>query len=248
MFIKFRSVAALAFSALAITFYSACTKETKVTTNNDTEIATAIAVNLYKSFGNTITSQNNVTGLPAGNSVVNGKKINELTCGQVIDQPFDNTYTKGDSIKDVMTGANKFVISCDDKNQPNGYLYTGNYVNTGFNTVNTYTYTVKENYILKALVDKYAKMQVDGTQISTVKTQSKKNANELMIQNNSYVLKGMVIDATTKPFDLAAGTADFVSNGTNDGREFSFSGTIQYLGNHKAKVSFDGKVIDIEIR
>jgi hypothetical protein len=244
---KFKSLAAISLVALTVLLYSACKKDAKVTnTNNDQQIATSIAANFYKSIGNTVASKTS-TGIPATNSVRNGIKVNDLTCGEYIEVPFNNTYTKGDSIKDVMTGTNKYVVSCDAQNKPNGYTYSGSYVNTGFSPYSTYDNSVEENYILKALLPEYAKMEINGTQTSVYKFTTKKD-NEYMVQNNSYELKGLVIDATSKPFDITAGTASFISKGNNAGRDFNFEGTIEFLGGHKAKVTFDGKVFDITIQ
>ncbi|TWR27027.1 hypothetical protein FPZ42_08315 [Mucilaginibacter achroorhodeus] len=245
---KFKSLATLTFTALTVFLYSACTKETTTRTDSDNNkaIATQIAVNLTNSLAATVASGNNYSGLPKTNSVVNGKKINDLTCGQFIEQPFDNTYTKGDSIKDVMVGSNKFVISCEN-NQPNGYTYTGEYVNSGFSPyLSNYKNTVKEFYTLKSLADGYTKMQIDGAQNSTYNFTTRKDG-EVMVQTNTYNLKGLIIDATSKPFDITAGVAEYVSKGNNAGREFSFAGTITYLGNHKAKVTYNGQSIDITI-
>ncbi|MFD0765325.1 hypothetical protein ACFQZI_10720 [Mucilaginibacter lutimaris] len=244
---KIKSIAALSILALTAFLYSACTKETKVNTpvNNDKAIATSIAVNLYKSIGNTIASQNDKTGLPAASGVRNGIKVNDLTCGELIEVPYNNIYTKGDSVKDVMIGSNKYVVSCNG-NQPNGYTYSGTYKNTGFSPYAVYDNSVDEYYTLKALLPGFAKMQVDGNQVSVYKVTTKKDG-EYMEQHNSYVLSGLIIDASNRPFDITAGTASFTSNGNNAGRAFSFTGTIQFLGSHKAKVSFDGKTFDITI-
>ncbi|MBD1384537.1 hypothetical protein IDJ75_04540 [Mucilaginibacter rigui] len=247
MISKFRFATLLSLVALTVVIYSACKKDTKtLNNNNDAAIAKTIAVSLYKSFGATIASQSNLTGLPVINTVRNGIKVNDLTCGQYIEAPYSFTHTQADTAKDVMNGSNKYVISCDENNQPNGYTYSGNYVNTGFNPSATYDITVKEYYTLKALAPAFAKMQVDGNQTSVYKTVTKKD-NESMVQNNSYILAGLIIDSSSRPFDITAGTATFVSNGTNAGRNFNFTGTIEFLGNHKAKVSFDGKVFNVEI-
>ncbi len=247
MISKFRFATILSLVALTVVIYSACKKDTTaLNTNNDAEIARSIAVNFYNSIGSTIASKSTITGVPTVNSVRNGIKVNDLTCGETIDQPFNNIYTKGDSVRDVMTGANKFVVSCDAQNAPNGYAYTGKYVNTGFSPYSTYDNSVNEQYTLKALLPEYAKMEVNGNQTSVYKFTTKKDG-EYMVQNNTYALKGIIIDATSKPFDITAGTATFVSKGNNAGKDFNFAGTIEYLGNHKAKVSFDGKVFNIEI-
>ncbi|MBB5394874.1 hypothetical protein [Mucilaginibacter sp. AK015] len=245
---KFKPIAVIALLATAVLSYSSCQKDnsSKSTKDDSATIAKTIAVNLYHSFGSTIASKNALTGLPVINSVRNGKKVNDLTCGEYIEQPYNNIYTKGDSVKDVMNGTNKYVISCDANNNPNGYTYSGSYVNTGFNPFSTYDITVKEFYTLKALAPEYARMQVDGNQVSVYKTVTKKDG-EYMVQNNAYTLTGLVVDSTTQPFDITAGTATFVSNGTNAGKDFSYSGTIQFLGGHKAKVTFGGKTYDVEI-
>lgn len=243
---KFKSIAAIALTALTVGLYSSCTKDVTKTTNTtstDEAIATQIATNLYKSFNATIASDNNFSGVPAGNSVVNGKKVNELTCGQLIEQPFDNTYAQGDT-KDVMKGLNKFVVSCEN-NQPNGYTYTGEYVNTGFSAyLSSYNNTVKEHYTLKVTNNNI--MTVNGTQVSTYDYTTKKDG-ERMVQNNTYNLKNLTINGSTKPKDITGGTAEYISKGNNAGRDFNFTGTITYLGNHKATITFNGKSKDIEI-
>ncbi|GGH05245.1 hypothetical protein [Mucilaginibacter phyllosphaerae] len=246
MFTKFKSPAAAALIALTVLVYSSCNKEAKVAnTNTDKEMATSIAVNLYNSIGNTIASKT-TSGLPATNSVRNGKKVNDLTCGQYIEVPYDNTYTKGDTVKDVMTGSNKYVVSCDAGNQPNGYTYTGSYVNTGFSPYAVYDISVKEYYTLKSLLPEFVKMEVNGNQSSVYKITTKKDG-DYIVQNNTYVLKGIIIDAANRPFDITAGTANFTSAGNNAGKDFNFTGTIKFLGEHKATVSFNGQVFDITL-
>jgi hypothetical protein len=247
MITKFKSITVIALLATAVLSYSSCKKDNTATAkDNSLEIATQIANNLYKSFANTIANQTTTAGLPTTSNVRNGKKVNDLTCGQVIEVPYNNVYTKGDSVKDVMIGSNKYVVSCDG-NQPNGYTYTGNYANTGFSPYATYNNSVNESYTLKALLPEFAKMQVDGNQASVYKVTTKKDG-EYMEQHNSYTLTGLTIDASSRPFDITAGTATFASTGTNAGKAFSYNGTITFLGNHKATVAFDGKVFDIEIR
>ncbi|WP_454803052.1 hypothetical protein [Mucilaginibacter phyllosphaerae] len=246
MTLKFTNLKVLALAVITVLLYPACSKDNKVlTNNNDKEIATSIAVNLYKSIGNTVASQT-TAGVPATTSVRNGKKVNDLTCGEYIEVPYNNVYTKGDTVKDVMIGSNKYIVSCDANNQPNGYAYTGTYKNTGFSPYATYDNSVDENYTLKALLPKYAKMEINGTQNSVYKYTTKKDG-EYMVQNNAYGLKGLIVDASSRPFDITAGVASFVSKGNNAGRDFSFTGTIEYLGNHKAKVSFNGQVFNITI-
>ena len=246
MTLKFKTLKVVALTVIAVSLYSSCSKDNKVlNTNNDKEIATSIAINLYKSIGNTVASQT-TSGIPASNSVSNGKKVNGLTCGEYIEVPYNNLYTKGDSVKDVMVGSNKYVVSCDANNLPNGYTYSGTYKNTGFSPYATYDNSVDEYYTLKALLPEFAKMEINGTQNSVYKYTTKKDG-EYMVQNNNYALKGLVIDATNRPFDITAGTATFASNGNNAGKDFSFTGTIEYLGSHKAKVSFNGQVFDITI-
>jgi hypothetical protein len=247
MVTKFKSLTAIALVALTVLIYSACKKDvTAVKTDNDQKIAISIANNLYKSVTN-LAGQNTKNTLPVTNSVRNGKKVNDLTCGEYIEVPYNNVYTKGDSVKDVMTGTDKYVVACDGGNKLNGYTYTGAYVNTGFSPYAIYDNSVKEYYTLAALLPEFAKMQISGTQTSVYKVTTKKDG-EYMVQNNSYVLKNLVIDASNRPFDILSGSANYVSNGTNAGVNFSYSGSITFLGNHKATLVLNGKSFDIPIQ
>ena len=247
MTIKFKNLIALALTASTVLFYSACTKDTKVVNptanNNDQKIATSIANNLYKSIVNV--ANQSKTALPVTNGVRDGKKVNDLTCGQVIEVPYNNVYTKGDSVKDVMVGMDKYVVSCEG-NKPNGYTYSGSYKNPGFSPYASYDNSVDEYYTLKALLPEFARMQVDGNQNSVYKVVTKKDG-EYIEQHNKYELKGLVIESANRPFDISAGTASFTSTGTNAGKDFNFTGTITFLGNHKAKLEFNGKSFDITI-
>ncbi|RZK30346.1 MAG: hypothetical protein EOO61_19385, partial [Hymenobacter sp.] len=189
-----------ALIACTALIYSGCTKETKtpvLNTNNDQKIATSIANNLYKSIVNV--ANQSKSNLAKTNSVRDEKKVNDLTCGELIEVPYNNIYTKGDSVKDVMVGTDKYVVSCEG-NTPNGYTYSGSYKNPGFNPYATYDNSVDEYYTLKALLPEFARMQVDGNQVSVYKIVTKKDG-EFIEQHNSYVLKGLVIESASRPFD-----------------------------------------------
>ncbi|MCQ6959402.1 hypothetical protein [Mucilaginibacter aquariorum] len=248
MITKFRSIAVIALLATAVFSYSSCKKDTtsKADTDN-TAIGTQIALNLYNSFNGSFGNTDLGSGAPVVNSTVkNGIKLNSFTCGQVIETPVNTTTSQGDSVKNTIVGTNKKVINCDG-NVVTGYTLTATTSSIGFKPTYTFDYLVKENYTLKSLAANYAKIGVNGTQTSVIKTQQKSDATKSSVQNNAYDLKDFVIDSSSRPFDITSGTATFVSTGTANGKAFSFKGTITFIGGHKVKISLDGKVITVDL-
>jgi hypothetical protein len=245
---KLKSTGVLAVLCACVLFYSSCQKsETKTTGGVDAaKFGSQLALNIYNSFNGSLSGTDLTATKPGVNAVRNGIKTNEFTCGQVIETPVSFSTNLGDTVKGTVSGTNKITINCTG-GAISGYALINDVTSIGFNPTYSYDYIIKENYTVKSLAANYDKMEVNGTQTSVIKTQSKKNKDESSVQNNSYVMTGFIIDATNRPFDITAGSAQFVSEGTNDGRTFSFAGIVEFLGGHKAKVSFDGKIIMVDL-
>ncbi|TWR31624.1 hypothetical protein FPZ43_03895 [Mucilaginibacter pallidiroseus] len=243
---KLKSIKILSVLVSAVVLYSSCSKETTSKLPSDNAaLSGKIAVGLYQSMVGSANGFASAAGKANGTSTNGRLQISSYTCGQVVDRDVESTTNEGDTVKSTFSIKGKMVINCT-KDTISGYTSNTVTKNFGFNSTQTFDRTINENYTVKLLAKLNAKLGVDGSQVSVIKSASKKTPTDAIDQTNTFTIKGFVID-TTGPVDITSGTADFISEGTNDGRIFSFKGTITFLGDRKAEVAFDGKVVSVDL-
>ncbi|TWR31622.1 hypothetical protein FPZ43_03885 [Mucilaginibacter pallidiroseus] len=202
-------------------------------------------MSFYNSVSNTTNASTSLRS-QINTASTSKQRVNDVSCGSILDFPFEMTTSKGDTAQTTVKGAGRIFINCQD-NQVSGYglLCASKY--TGFNTKETFEMEVQENYTVKSLATAFSKMQLDGTQYSLIVNKPKNTKAFQSSQTNNFTMKALVINTSTTPFDIVSGTADFGASGVSDGRPVSFKGVITFLGNHKADVAFDGKVVSVDL-
>lgn len=63
----------------------------------------------------------------------------------------------------------------------------------------------------------------------------------------NYVLTHLVLDPDNDG-DITGGSASFITKGTGSNGSRSYTGTITFLGNHKATVTINGKTYNVDLR
>ncbi|MCR8561348.1 hypothetical protein KXD93_27090 [Mucilaginibacter sp. BJC16-A38] len=247
----------LVLLAVIVVCYASCKKQNAPSAGNTTK-----AVIDYKALSSTIGTQfyKSITGQYGGTDVNKGitspdeavaanKKfsLNSIAplCGTIIDTTY-KTETVNPATASFTTHFENFhfTYTCD-AGRVDGYLVRDSLVNVSVqNLFASNTYAVTQNYAVKALDQTYKYVSMDGSLSSLVATG---NSEALSVKSTAsiYYLVGLRVNFASGPADITAGTTSFKTTTTVYGPETSYIhnvttyyGTIQYLGNHKAKVTF----------
>jgi hypothetical protein len=237
--------------------YTSCKKAATTPTASTTAIdykvlSGQIAATLYQS----ITGQHGGTDVSKGitapsNIAVSGYKtlaVNSFNplCGFTIDSTYNYTNGKipvNDTLKSFF-GNFHFVYLCD-ANQVDGYnVHDSLRTALQYRLFNFDTIKVAQNYYVKALDQTYKLVSMDGS-ISTLAKQRNIEALILRSVSSIYYLSGLRVDFASGTADIIAGIATFHTQ-TIHSEIFSYInevvdyyGTIEYLGNHMAKLTIN---------
>jgi len=237
-------------------FYTSCKKADVPSVSNTTTavdfktLSSQLGTEFYKS----ITGQYGGTDVNKGITtpdvaVAANKKfsLNSVVplCGTVIDTTYNTTT--GINTNTIKTHFENFhfIYTCD-AGRVDGYLVRDSLVNVAYSggLLFSDTYAITQNYAVKALDQTYKYVSMDGSLSSLVATG---NADALSLNSTAsiYYLVGLRVNFASGPADITAGTTSFKTTITAYNLTISpvkhittYYGTIQYLGNHKAKVTF----------
>ena len=250
----------LAFLAGTVVFYAACTKMVNKpaakSTVNYQALSSKIAVNLYKSIVGAYGGTNINNGISLHKTAnQKGPVVNSFnaSCGFTVDSVFNYQTMNGDTTQ-AFSGFLEFTLTCSAASV-DGYLAHSVDTNKQGN-VNFARWSVLiQNYTVKALDQTYKLVSLDGTLTDTISTARFTGPfyddftdlvnSYTLTTSDKYVLTRLVVDVTSGVADVTKGTTTFLdSNVETDvyhpaGKPFGDQGTIDFLGNHMAKVTFN---------
>ncbi len=245
--------------AAVVFFYASCKKANVPSASNTTKavdfkaLSSQIGTQFYKSitgqYGGTDVNKGITSPVVATNAAGKKFSLNSVVplCGTVIDTTFTSltgVNPKMDTIKSHFENFH-FTYTCD-AGVVDGYLVRDSLVNNNFRDGDLITdiYAITQNYAVKALDQTYKYVSMDGSLSSLVGTGS----GEAQTSNTTasiYYLVGLRVNFASGPADITAGTTSFKTTTTEYNLIQSpvkhittYYGTIQYLGNHKAKITF----------
>jgi hypothetical protein len=248
-----------------VMLYASCKKSEFKTTTNTTDykaLSSTIATTFYKSITGSYGGVNVSQGIKSTiKTSASGRDLvlNSISplCGFVVDTTYDITTPPPsptptpDTIKHSY-GKFHFVYTCDagvvdGYNVIDSVAYTTSYFNYATNNL------LGQRYTVKALDQTYKVVSMNGsisTSVSQFKTLSETGSYILA----NYTLTGLKIDFTSGVADVVSGTAtfDMVSDPTATvtlpGNRVEYTGIINYLGNHKAKLTINpGQVFIVDL-
>jgi len=243
--------------AAVVFFYASCKKADVPSVSNTTTsvdfktLSSQIGTQFYKSITGQYGGTNVNKGItsPDEARVAANKKfsLNSVVplCGTVIDTTYNTTTgTIMDTIKTHFENFH-FTYTCD-AGRVDGYLVRDSLVNVAIHggVLASDTYAITQNYAVKALDQTYKYVSMDGSLSSLV---ASGNGEEISLNSTAsiYYLVGLRVNFASGPADITAGTTSFKTTVTAYNLTRSpikhittYYGTIQYLGNHKAKVTF----------
>ncbi len=245
---------AVAFLSTAVVFlYTSCTKTgtkpvaTPAVTNEmvSSQVALNIGKSLAGSFGGaSIKDGINKSPTVSGQSKL---KVNSFApCGFLIDKGISYATNIGDSIKSTTNGNITYFFSCTD-GKATSYTVTDTLVTAGTAPGYIFNYNITQDYDVKGLNTNNSRIELSGLLKAFVDLDYPKDHKKSTSVHNNYVLKNLEINQDDD-YDITSGTADFVSKGTNSYGSWDFEGTVTYLGNHRAKIEFAGKLFFVDLK
>ena len=253
-----RNLTRIAVALIAVTFsISACKKSetgikpTNTPKPNPDAVAKQIVLSLYNSLSGKMGGTNINDGIKAPASVTrhNSKSLNSISslCGFTLDTAYSSLTTSGDT---SFWSSTKLVFTntCTSENV-NGYAVYDS-VKTEVSTpglVNSYQNIQK--YKVVALDNTFKLVSCNGSINTTIWNTTYATGNAVGTYHAlgcNYDLQGLTIDFSSGTADITKGTAPYTSytkdidatTGTQ-GITINYTGTIEFLGNYKAKLTID---------
>lgn len=233
-------------------FYSACKKtDNKPASNATTDAAsTAIAKNLVQSLSGAFGGASIKDGIKISpNVVASASKLKmqsvDVQCGFYSDSSLNLTFNQGDTLKSHTTGSIKYFFICND-GKAIGYDLLDSISTSGSGPGYAFAYALAQNYHVRGLNSNNSNFSLDGTLKSYVDNNYTVYVNSSASVHNIYTFSNLYVHADDN-FDITSGTATFESIGKTHSGAWDYSGTIVFLGNHKAKLTFLSKVYWVDL-
>lgn len=236
-------------------FYAACKKTENTPSATKTtadEASVAIATNLVQSLSGAYGGASIKDGVAANTILTtssSGLKLktqSSVGCGFYNDNSLDVKFNQGDTLKSETTGGVHYTFLCSD-NKTTGYDLSDTITTSGKGPGYAFTFLVSQNYKVRGLNSNNSNFSLDGTLKSWTDFSYTSKPKSSTYVHNTFTFTNLYIKADDN-YDIVSGTATFDSKGlTTKGVTWDYSGTIVYLGNHKAKMTFLSKVYLINL-
>ncbi|HVW97468.1 MAG TPA: hypothetical protein VHA56_15955 [Mucilaginibacter sp.] len=248
--------------AMIIMFFPACKKNNigKTNANNvdlkklSGQIGTTFYKSITGSYGSVDVSKGIKSPFAASASGHKGLVLNDIPslCGFVVDTTYNYTVLPpADHVPSATDTTRKyyghfhFVYTCD-AGLVNGYNVADSvaYEESGFNFLNRSA--LAQNYWVKALDNTYKVVSMDGS-VSTYDGRFKPYSEIGSSMEGIYYLTGLKVDFSSGTADIISGKAAFtirvtpvISAVQQPPAYTDYYGILEYLGNHKAKLTING--------
>ena len=254
---KIRFTHLLALSLTIVVSYTACKKMATTSPANTTAID-------YKSISSTVAMNltASIYGKNGGNNISNGLQTvfslgsshkgltlysnsSAPSCGSIFDTTYTDHYTKGDTAK-TFENRLKYIYTCNGGNSLNGYTVHDSITNIEINPKFYYQFITTQNYTVVATDITFKKVTMNGGIYNAFTEKLLKGTTQTGYHNlfAFYNLSGLLVDFTSGSADITTGIATFTMNkadldpsGLLPASAYTLTGTIQYLGNHTAKLT-----------
>ncbi|WP_162996757.1 hypothetical protein [Mucilaginibacter kameinonensis] len=241
----------LPFLAGVAVLYSACTKSAAVkpdTSNvkaSDNVASSAIADNLAKSLAGSFGGSSVKDGVaPSINSSSKVKVQSTYSCGFYVDTALNYVFNQGDTLKATKTGGVQYYFVCEN-DKTVGYDSIDSLNTVGSGPGFSYVYNIVQKYKVRGVNTNNSNFSMEGPMKAYADNEYPRYKTFSRV-HNTYVFKNLYIHGDDN-FDITSGTATFHSEGKTNGGGWDYSGTITFLGNHKAKLTFLNKTFLVDL-
>lgn len=238
----------LLLAAIVIT-YTSCKKLGGDTPSSATlsnkDVSSQVALNITQALNGGLGGFNMGDGLSMPTTLstgqrgrsVNDANLDGLLCGLSIDTTLTYTEKLTDTTDASISGKIKFSILCNNDE------LTG--ISTAYDltvTANTpklnLVYKLAENLVLQMLDPKKddGPLVLNGT-VNLALTTKIKATSKTRSESYNFVFKDIKLDPNTG--EITSGSATFATKGTNAKGSWDCQGTIEFLGNKKAKITIN---------
>ena len=245
-----------AFPALlagALLIYSGCKKTQDKPSSESVnlqalsgQIALNLAQSLNGSFGG-VSIKDGLNG-PSNLSANSGSrlKVNDAVvgCGFLLDTGINYNTNIGDTIKSHVTGSIIYRYTCSG-GAAIGYTVSDTLVTTGTAPGYNFYYNITQNYVVTGLNVNSPIITLGGS-LKGVVDLTYPNPKNSQHTDNAFVLTNLKIDQSAN-YDVTSGSATFVTRGHNSVGSWEFVGNMVFLGDHKAKVTFNAKSFIVDL-
>jgi len=235
-------------------FYSGCKKtENTPASKGPTSdaVSAAIATNLVQSLSGAYGGASIKDGVGASAAITAAspklKTQSLVSCGFFTDNGLDVKYNQGDSIKTHTTGSVNYFFLCNsgDSNAV-GYDLLDSLSADGKGPGYDFNFLVVQDYHIRGLNSNNSNFTLNGRLKSWVDFDYNLKPKSSTSVHNVFHFTDLEIHADDN-FDIVSGDATFESKGLTTTGAWDYSGTIHFLGNHKAKLTFLSKVYWVDL-
>lgn len=179
---------------------------------------------------------------------LSGPKLHDLNnpfCGLVIDTAINESVTAGKDSTLQVSGHIKFSFNCVNDN------ITGFSTDDNLNIAISTPELTASAKIIESLTMAIADINNDNSPLTLKGTLNSTSAYKYKTGNKSgtraftYIINNVILGDND---DITGGSISFSTKGTGTRGTWNFTGTITFLGDHKAKVSINGKTYTVDIR
>ena len=239
---------ALPLLMAAAVFYSACkkTENKPASTSQNDEISAAIGKNLAQSLSGQYGGASIKDGVSASSALTSAssklKTQAIVGCGFFTDNGFDFKFNQGDTIKSETTGSVNYFFKCDSASGKTiGYNLFDSLTTVGKGPGYASSITLVQDYKVRGLNAKNSNFDLNGRLKSWIDFEYKIKPKSATSVHVVFHFVDLEIHGDDN-FDIVKGDATFESQGkTSTGQAWDYSGTLKFLGNHIAKLTFLSK-------
>jgi hypothetical protein len=230
-------------------FYSACKKtENKPTATNKTDaIAAAISKNLVQSLSGAYGGASIKDGVGVSSAITAASpklKTQAIGCGFYTDNSLDVYFNQGDTIKSHTVGTVNYFFLCSNQ-KTTGYNLYDSLSTTGKGPGYEFFFALVQDFKVRGLNVDNSNFTLNGRLKSYVDFSFTKTEKSSSVHNIFHFINCQV--HADDNYDIVDGSATFESIGESSTGAWDYSGTIKFLGNHKAKLTFLSKVYLIDL-
>ncbi|ASU36055.1 hypothetical protein [Mucilaginibacter xinganensis] len=246
----------LLFTTAIAFYFLSCKKSVNnpapVPATDYSAVSKQIALNLMQGLTGEYGGTNINDGLKTQSNITTNHKGQVLfrkvpLCGFTIDTSYNNKIKAGDTAK-TFIGNFKFVNTCTT-GRPDGYMVRDSLVTLATSGLFKNSFISTQDYAVQALDTTYKVVSTNGSITSATNNLIYRDGFSVGYDYNfnSYKLNGLKVDFSDGKADIITGAAEFTSTtsymhfGETVVTEVNTSGTITFLGNHKASLNINGQ-------
>jgi len=230
--------------------YSACkkTENKPASGSRNDEVSAAIAKNLVQSLSGAYGGASIKDGVaPSAAITASSAKLktqSEIGCGFYTDNSLDLKFNQGDTIKSETVGSVNYFFLCNNQ-RTTGYNLYDSLSTTGKGPGYEFFFALVQDFKVRGLNVDNSNFTLNGRLKSYVDFSYTKTEKSSSVHNIFHFIDAQVHAADN--YDIVDGSATFESIGETSTGAWDYSGTIKFLGNHKAKLTFMSKVYLIDL-